>query len=358
MKKTAVLFMIMALTLPGLAQANDNGVNQSPGPTVQAPGIVQQADTAATVTPAPVELAAPPISCDYTKPDKEVFKGQFVAVRKKGFVAKKEAFETKVYVMNTGNTPWFSADSGCKVNVANLGTDKSRDRLSTFFTKDLLWKSNWEGPNRINMETQRVDPQGMATFTFWSKAPDRDGLYREYFDVVVEGKTWLDGALFSTDIKVGEPNMDPAKKDLLQYVTESVDLATVDLNGEKNIEVDISTQKMWLKIGDFVIREFPVSTGTNSHPTPVGTTKILNKMPVRVSGSSPHYIMPKWMMYRKGGYGIHALPSLGNDHGVYWREALAHIGSRRSHGCIRLLPQDAEFAYNFGEVGTKVVVHY
>jgi len=67
--------------------------------------------------------------------------------------------------------------------------------------------------------------------------------------------------------------------------------------------------------------------------------------------------MPKWMMFRKGGYGIHALPSLANDRGVFWREALSHIGSPRSHGCIRLLPKDAEFAYNFADVGTTVTVH-
>jgi hypothetical protein len=319
---------------------------------------------AATKTPAAPASAtetkdkAPPVSCDYEKPAKPSYKGQFIAVRKKGAFAKGEVFETKVYIQNVGNTPWFSADSGCNNPIANLGTEKSRDRNSIFFTDSLFWESNWAGANRIKMETPRVDPQGLATFTFWSKAPDNDGLYREYFDVVIEGQTWLAGGLFSTDIKVGEPGIDPEKRDLLRYMEESMNLATVDLSGDKNIEVDISEQKMWLKIGDYVIREFRVSTGTNSHPTPVGTTKILEKRPVRVAASSPHYIMPLWMMYRKGGYGIHALPSLANDRGVYWHEALAHIGTRRSHGCIRLLPNDAQFAYDFGEVGMKVVVHY
>lgn len=346
MKKTLILAISVVLLLPCLARAN----------------IAAAATSSATASPS--ETVVPsvepdsPVSCDFTKPDKEVFKGQFIAVRKKGFVAKQEAFETKVYVMNMGNTPWFSADSGCKANVANLGTEKSRDRLSTFFTNDLLWKSNWAGANRIKMETPRVDPQGMATFTFWSKAPDKDGLYREYFDVVIEGKTWLEGALFSTDIKVGEPNIDPEKRELLQYITESVNLATVDLNGEKNIEVILSKQRLRLKIGEYVIRDFPVSTGKARTPTPTGTTKILNKQEVRVAAGATHWIMPKWMMFRKGGYGIHALPSLGNDGGVYWREALSHIGTPRSHGCIRLLPKDAEFAYNFTDVGTKVVVHY
>jgi len=341
MKKTIALVVAGIVMLPAMAFAA--------APVSTSPASVEKPVSAPAVSP---------VSCDYEKPAKPVYQGQFIAVRKKGFMAKKEAFETKVYVQNTGNTPWFSIDSGCKGPVANLGTEKKRDRSSVFFTDSLFWKSNWLTANRIKMETPRVDPQGLATFTFWSQAPDKDGLYREYFDVVIEGVTWLSGGMFSTDIKVGEPDIDPAKRELLKYIEESVNLADINLEGDKNIEVDISEQKMWLKIGDYVIREFPVSTGTNAHPTPVGTTRILEKRPVRVAASSPHYIMPLWMMYHKGGYGIHALPSLANDHGIYWREALAHIGTRRSHGCIRLLPRDAEFAYNFGEVGMKVVVHY
>jgi hypothetical protein len=310
-------------------------------------------DTTSSTTSTPEE----PVSCDYSKPEKPTFSGKFIAVRKKGFVAKGEVFEMTAYIQNTGNVPWFSASSGCAGPVAKLGTEKKRDRASVFFTDSLFWKSNWDGANRIQLQTKRVDPGQLATFDFWSKAPDKDGLYREYFDVVLEGVTWMDGALFSTDIKVGEPDIAPEKKDLLQYITESVNLADINLTGAKSIEVDISEQKMWLKIGDYTIREFRVSTGSSKHPTPVGTTKILEKREVRVAASSPHYIMPKWMMYRNGGYGIHALPSLANDHGVFWREALSHIGSPRSHGCIRLLPKDAEFAYNFGEVGMTVVVH-
>jgi hypothetical protein len=308
-----------------------------------------------------VKMAAPLLttsaSCEYAPPKKPLYAGKFIAIRKPGVIAPNEIFKTTVYIQNTGNVPWFSVESGCAGPIAKLGTANDRDRESPFYTNSLLWKSYWESPSRVKMTTQRVDPGQLAAFIFWSKAPPKDGLYREYYDVVLEGITWLNGALFFTDIKVGEPNVEPAKRDLLKYITKSVNLAELDLSGEKSIEVDISEQKMWLKIGNLIIREFPVSTGARKHPTPVGTTRILEKREVRVAGSVPHYIMPKWMMYRKGGYGIHALPSLANDHGVYWREALNHIGQPRSHGCIRLLPADAEFAYEFGEVGMKVVIH-
>jgi lipoprotein-anchoring transpeptidase ErfK/SrfK len=174
---------------------------------------------------------------------------------------------------------------------------------------------------------------------------------------VVEGKSWLrNQAEFKFDLRVGEAGQD---EKILQYTRDilmSLNLTDPQFSGKKSIQVDLSSQRMYLKLGDITLKTFPVSTGKAKTPTPVGTTKITLKQEVRVAGGWPHYIMPKFMQFRKGGYGIHALPSLGNDRGVYWREALSHIGSPRSHGCIRLLPEDAEFAYNFAEVGTEVKV--
>lgn len=340
-KKLAVLLICFAVLIPNLAMAQKvRRVALTPVPRAHAEELTDQ-----------------PVNCEFTMPDKPEYKAQFVAVRRKAFVAVGEAFEAKVFMKNEGNTPWFSSDSGCAAAPqVNLGTDKERDRSSPFYSSEIKSISNWIGPNRIKMESKRVDPQGIATFTFVSKSPEEIGLYREFYTPLVEGVTWMDDGQFSIDIKVGEPDIDPAKRELLSYIQESTNLAKVDLSGDKKIEVDLSEQKMWLKIGDYTIREFRVSTGKSRTPTPTGTTKILEKKEVRVASKSPHYIMPKWMMYRKGGFGIHALPSLGNDRGVFWHEALTHIGIPVSHGCIRLLPKDAEFAYNFGEVGTTVVV--
>ena len=299
-----------------------------------------------------------PISCAFTKPEKPKYSAKFIASIKKGAVAKGEAFETTVYIQNTGNMPWFSKDSGCPYLITYLGTDKERDRESQFATTNLPWESGWKDKNRIKMTTKRVDPGKTAKFTFWSKAPEKDGYFREYFAPVIEGVTWIDNGEFSLNIKVGNPTIDFNQKKYWSLIDYSANLTDLNFDGEKTIDVNISTQTMLLKIGDTVIKKFKVSTGKPSTPTPVGQTRITHKQEVRVAGSYPHYIMPKWMTYRRGGYGIHALPSLANDHGVFWREALNHIGQRRSHGCIRLLPKDAEYAYNFADIGTKVIVHY
>lgn len=351
---TALLLVICTVTaIPNAAFAKKYLRVKLPVPVTHAESL-PQADVSTSS-----ESIDKKVDCSYTQPEKPAYKAEFMAIRYSGKLAAGELFETKVFMLNKGNVPWFSATSGCEAGpIVNLGTDKKRDRESIFYTNDLLWKSNWGGANRIKMETPRVDPEGIATFSYWSKAPQEDGYYREYFTPVAEHITWIDTGRFSTDIGVGENPIDPAKKDLLQYIEESTNLAKVDLTGDKNILVDLSEQKMWLKIGDYNVKEYRVSSGSAKHPTPVGSTKISLKQEVRVAASSPHYIMPKFMMFRKGGYGFHALPSLGNDHGVFWREALNHIGSPRSHGCIRLLPADAEFAYNFAEVGTNVKVQY
>ena len=295
------------------------------------------------------------VSCNYEAPAIPEFKASFIAARKKGLVAQSEAFKTQIYILNEGNTPWFSSDSGCDGPQVNLGTDKERDRSSVFFTDDLLWESGWTKANRIQMDSKRVDPGKMAVFTFWSKAPNKDGYYREIFAPVAEGFTWIEGGTATADIVVGKGMLPPEERKYLKYIQESTNLAELDLSGDKTVEVSISKQRMKLKIGEYVIKEFPVSTGTYRTPTPYGETTIFQKQQVRVAHGYPHYIMPKWMQFRPG-YGIHALPSLGNDNGIFWREALNHIGTRRSHGCIRLLPKDAEFAYEFGEIGTKVKV--
>ncbi len=302
------------------------------------------------------EIVNPSAECSFVAPKKQEYAANFIAVRKKAYVAKNEKFLTKVFIQNSGNMPWFSSDSGCGLTVTNLGTDRTRDRKSIFYLDPKTVDSGWLDGNRIRMETKRVDPNGIAVFSFTSQAPNEDGYYREFFSPVVEGVSWLESAMLSIDTRVGNPVIDPSQKENWNYVNQTSDLSKLNLKGEKSIVIYLSSQKMNLKIGETVIREYPVSTGKPKTPTPVGVTRIIGKNEVRVGGDYPHYIMPKWMMFRRNGYGIHALPSLANDRGVFWREALNHIGQPRSHGCVRLLPQDAAFAYDFTEVGTKVVV--
>lgn len=298
------------------------------------------------------------ISCKTIKNAADVYAGQLQSIEVPVQVEPNQLFAARVKIQNTGNTTWFSEAVDCPgQSTTYLGTTRNQDRESIFHAPAVFGDTKWLKANRIQMKTPRVDPGQIAEFTIIGHAPAKEGIYREYFAPVVEQKTWInDKAEFKFDIIVGNPEKN---ENILKYtrnILMSMNLTDPEFIGKKKIIVDISEQKMYLKLGEMTLKSFPISTGTTRTPTPIGTTSIQFKQEVRVAASSPHYIMPKFMQFRRGGYGIHALPSLANDRGVFWREALNHIGTRRSHGCIRLLPDDANFTYDFAEVGTPVQV--
>jgi hypothetical protein len=70
--------------------------------------------------------------------------------------------------------------------------------------------------------------------------------------------------------------------------------------------------------------------------------------------------MPYYMAFTESqSHGLHALPYLGSgpESSGYWQEALDHIGIPVSHGCVRLLPDDAEKLFRELEVGTPVYIN-
>jgi hypothetical protein len=297
-------------------------------------------------------------SCQYAIPTKAVYGGLLQTIDVPSQVEPGELFKVNVKIQNAGNTPWFSALGQCPGQAYTyLGTTREQDRNSVFHAPLVFGETQWLGANRIKMKTLRANPGEIAEFEFTGHAPETPGLYREYFAPVVENVTWIkNSAEFNFDLTVGQPDLSSNIYKYTKDIPSSMNLVDPDFAGAKKIVVDLSEQKMYLKLGDEVLKTFRVSTGKARTPTPVGTTRIQFKQEVRVAGSYPHYIMPKFMQFRRGGYGIHALPSLANDRGVYWREALNHIGTPRSHGCIRLLPEDANFAFEFTDVGTEVQV--
>lgn len=303
----------------------------------------------------PPTILNPLTVCIYAPPENATYKGEFISQEIQGWANPGDEFEAYIYIRNTGNSTWFGDSSGCaNTNYMRLGTARDRDRDSVFYNPG---DPRWITPNRIAMVEPRVDPGEIATFVFKSKAPRVDDIFREYFQPVIEGTKWLEENDETTHLDMYVGIVDAEAERTLMYLNKSSQASALDLSGEPMIEVDLSMQKMTFKFGDTVVREFPVSTGKDRTPTPTGIFKILNKQEVRIAGEWPHYIMPKWQGFTPWGHGMHALPSLANDRGVFWNEALNHIGQKVSHGCIRLLPEDAKDLFNLTDIGIKVVVH-
>ncbi len=121
----------------------------------------------------------------------------------------------------------------------------------------------------------------------------------------------------------------------------------------KSILIDRSEQKLYAYDGESVFMEESVSTGHETTPTPRGTFSIFRKTPSRyMQGPLPnisddYYDLPgvPWNLYfTSEGAAIH---------GAYWHDK---FGQRWSHGCVNLLPDNAQKLYEWADVGTAVTV--
>lgn len=108
---------------------------------------------------------------------------------------------------------------------------------------------------------------------------------------------------------------------------------------EKEINIELTTRKLILKINNTVFTSYPVAIGKPSTPTPTGNFKIINKIkhPGGVLGS-------RWMQFTMREHGIHGTnqPNL--------------IGKAVSLGCVRMYNQDVEAVYERVKINTPVKI--
>lgn len=119
-----------------------------------------------------------------------------------------------------------------------------------------------------------------------------------------------------------------------------------------NILVDKSQNILLLKNNEEIIKTYIVSTGKNNC-TPVGTFKIVNKLPnptwfkagaVVSPQSADNVLGTRWMGFDLAGYGIHGT--------VEPKE----LGKQVTQGCVRLSNADVEELYSIIPLGTEVTV--
>ncbi len=296
------------------------------------------------------------IKCSDVSFDSATYKGEFISNSIAFDAQKNQQIKVSIYLKNTGTTPWIGDSSGCSGKpLMRLGTAKSHDHKSAFYTAQ---DQAWRGANRISMKEPRVEPNGIATFTFVMSVPKSDDIYKEYLQPVVEGVKWIEEpeSTQSIYLRTGAITDDLTRKSFLLGYSGAA--SSLDLTKPLLVDVNLTSQHTIVKLGDTVLRDYNVSTGAYNTPTPPGRFKITKKETLRIGMKAPHYRMPNFQLLTSSGVGFHALPYLENDSGLFWTEALNHIGKRVSHGCVRLLPTDAEDLFGITEVGTPVVIHY
>lgn len=125
------------------------------------------------------------------------------------------------------------------------------------------------------------------------------------------------------------------------------------------IVVRRSSNQLELYHGVTLVRKFGVATGQSAYPTPLGTFQVVTKVrdpwwyppaspwaqgeqPVPPGPGNP--LGTRWMGLSAPLVGIHGTPDA------------ASIGYSRSHGCVRMRIDQAEWLFDHVDVGTKVMI--
>lgn len=242
----------------------------------------------------------------------------------------------KVYKANSDKTilgSFLAYPDGFKGGVQITGGDMDKDGVD-----EVITAPNWDGGPHVRVFEAHGHPRSANAFAYehdfrggvkiaagkltnkLSKKQRRKGAKRNVRLVTLPGKRHIEG-----------------RGDLFKY-----------------IDVNLSEQRLRAYYNGRKVYEFPVSTGTASHPTPTGHFHVYAKIPsLRMTG-----------FYGEGNpdnYDLenvpHVLAFYGDFtiHGAYWHSNWGHV---MSHGCINEPLYEASLLYNWANVGDDVIVHY
>jgi len=124
----------------------------------------------------------------------------------------------------------------------------------------------------------------------------------------------------------------------------------------RRIVYDRMGQRVWaVDENETVIRSWLVSGSKYNNETP-GTHEVYSRSDVSTAWNGKAYLpkMVRWLRTDIGAIGFHAIPLHREDKTPYQTEA--ELGMRLSGGCQRQANADADFLWDFAQIGTPVVV--
>lgn len=168
------------------------------------------------------------------------------------------------------------------------------------------------------------------------------GLIAKLYNVAMADIVNLNGITNPDLLYVGQELLIPAGG---VYVPDKTDAPPPSTSAGKAIVVSVSTQRIYAYENGELIRSHLVSTGLPKTPTVLGDYSVYVKY-VADDMSGPDYFLPQvpYTMYFFQGYAVH---------GTYWHNA---FGRAMSHGCVNLPVSEAEWFFNWAQVGTPVRV--
>ena len=188
-------------------------------------------------------------------------------------------------------------------------------------------------------------------------------------DLFVDGKVGRETALSlgiwpdEASLVVRTPPPPPGAKDLLGYPLSSVATSGPDApplppnsGSGRRIVYERMGQRVWaVDEKNVIIRSWLVSGSKYNNELP-GNHVVYSRSEVSTAWNGKAFLpkMVRWLKTDIGNIGFHAIPIRRSDKQPYQTEA--ELGQRLSGGCQRQANADADFMWDFAQIGTPVVV--
>lgn len=244
-------------------------------------------------------------------------------------------------------------DQALEVAPGDPQVQAARDALVNYVAgREQYGQRNWSAA--VQFLSKVHNPYGSYLDT-------HEMLYRAYYQQGLELKKKKDfeGALKAFQSAVDLDNNAIEARDELAKVKAVLappPPAPPGANGEKWIDINLTTQRFRAYQGQTLLYTFVTSTGEPARPTQPGRYQVLDKIPNAYSRFWNLW-MPYWMgIYWAGASenGIHALPILSNGQTLW----AGYLGRKVSFGCVILDTSAAKLMYNWADIGTPVLIHY
>ncbi|HEY0518213.1 MAG TPA: L,D-transpeptidase family protein [Ilumatobacteraceae bacterium] len=124
----------------------------------------------------------------------------------------------------------------------------------------------------------------------------------------------------------------------------------------KRVVYDRAGQRVWaIDKNERVIRSWLVSGSKYNNEVP-GTHEVYSRSEVSTAWNGKAFLphMIRWLKTDIGNIGFHGIPRHVADGSRYEKDS--ELGTRLSGGCQRQADLDADFMWDFAQIGTKVVV--
>jgi lipoprotein-anchoring transpeptidase ErfK/SrfK len=173
------------------------------------------------------------------------------------------------------------------------------------------------------------------------------GRYGDWWQIVYRGRAaWVYDGVVATSNVARVPRVEALPTQVPSSPTQIPTPALPSSIREARwIDVDLSEQRLTAYENGQAVHTTLVSTGLPRTPTVQGQFRIWIKLRADDMEGPDYYLEDvPYVMYFYQGYGLHGAP---------WHN---NFGHRMSHGCVNLPVPEAEWLFNFADVGTLVNV--